>query len=180
MLENEKSKSKPSFKEIKDSGTALKVENQNKIDEKPDDDSKNVEKLDDYDIPEISEKEIDDNLQEKVSLDNIYALEAAGNDENELLEDFEATEAESINLNNPKLPQLDLSATSFAKDNHVEHNPEETSEDIIGNRIIDIKEVEVVAGNVEDKMKDSRSNNNDITENDDDEGVDVNDEISSQ
>ena len=64
MLENEKSKSKPF---IEDTGTALKVENQNKTDRKLDDDSQNVEKVDDYDIPEFSEKEIDDNLQEKVS-----------------------------------------------------------------------------------------------------------------
>lgn len=40
MLETEKPKSKPSFKEIEDNGTVLKVENQNKIDRKLEDDSR--------------------------------------------------------------------------------------------------------------------------------------------
>ena len=40
MLETEKPKSKPSFKEIEDNGTVLKVENQNIIDRKLEDDSR--------------------------------------------------------------------------------------------------------------------------------------------
>ena len=67
------------------------VEDENELDGKLDDKSQVVEKVDD--IPEASEKKIDNNIKEKVSLEDILALEAAGNDENELLVDLEAMEA---------------------------------------------------------------------------------------
>merc|ERR1719369_2648584 len=122
------------------------VEYQNKLDSKLDDETQIVEKVED--IPEVSEHEIDDNPEEKVSLEDILAPEAAGNDEDELLADPEATEAEVSTRDDPSMPKLDSNA-SFAKEVQVEHYPEETSEDIIGNRTIDIKEVEVVGGNGE-------------------------------
>ena len=108
-----------------------------------------------------------------MSLDDIYAFEAAGNDvdEDELLEDFEATEADASNLDDPKLPQLDLNA-SFAKETQMEHHPEETSEDIVGNPIVSIKEVQVVPSKSKDQLPDVNSDH-DISENDDDEDVDV-------
>ena len=119
MWKTENPNSKSSCKEIEDTGTVLKVENQNKIDRKLDDDSQVVEKVDDNDIPEVSEKEIDYKIKEKVSLDNIYALEAAGNDENNLLEDNEAKESEANSLNDPLLTQLDLNA-GFVKETELE------------------------------------------------------------
>ena len=135
-----------------------------------------VQKVDD--TPEVSEYESDDNLKEKVSLEDTYALEAACNDEDEdnLLDYFEAREAEVSTRDNPSWPKLDSNA-SFAQVVQVEHHPEETSEDIIGNHSTDIREVEVVGGNGEDEINGVKSNH-DIAENDDDEGVGVNDENS--
>ena len=154
----------------------MMVEDKNELDGKLDDKSLVVEKVDG--IPEASKKEIGDDLKEKVSLDNTNALEAAGNDEDELVDDPETTEAEASNLDDLKLPQLDLNA-SFAKDTHVkpETHPEDASEDIIGNHVDATKVVEVV-GISEDLTPDAKSNH-DITENDDDEDVGVNDEKSS-
>ena len=67
--------------------STVMVEDQNKLDRKLDDSSQVVEKIDD-DSSEVPEKEIFDNSKEKVTLDDIYALEGGGNDENELLEDL--------------------------------------------------------------------------------------------
>ena len=85
--------------------TSMMVENQNKLDRKLDNNSQVVEKIDD-DIPEVSEKEIVDNMIEKVN------REAACNDENDLLDD---SDAEASPVNDPRLPQLDSNA-SFAKE----------------------------------------------------------------
>ena len=62
-------------KETKES--TVMVEDQNKLDRKLDDDSQVVEKVYDNDIPEVSEKEIDNILEEKASFNDSYALEAA-------------------------------------------------------------------------------------------------------
>ena len=73
--------------------------------EKLDDKSQVIEKNDD--IPEVSEKELDDNLEEQVSLEDTHAraLNAPGNDEDEdeLFDDPKATEADTSNLDDPKL-----------------------------------------------------------------------------
>ena len=151
----------------------MKVENQNQTDRKLDDDSQVVEKVED-DNPEVFVKEIDDNLKGKVSLNNIYVHEANGKDED--LEDTEATKAEVSPVNDPTLPQLDLNA-SFVKETHVELHPEETFENIIGNTIVNIKEVEVVVSKSEDQLQDAK-HDQDSFENDDVDSVDVKVEIS--
>ena len=76
------------MKETED--VTVMVEDENELDGKLDDKSQVVEKVDD--IPEASEKKIDDNLKAKVS-HNIYAPKAASNDVYELLDNPEATEA---------------------------------------------------------------------------------------
>ena len=109
----------------------MMVEDETKIDSKLADSSELVEKVND--IPEASEKEIDDNLKEKASLDDIYVPEAAGIDNKELCDDPEATEAEVVGtVNDPTLPQFHLNA-SFVKEMQIEHDPDETSEDLKGN-----------------------------------------------
>ena len=152
MLETEKSKSKPSFKEIEDIGTVMKVENQNKIDRKLDDESQVVEKVND-DIPEVSEKEIDSIPEERVSFNDSYALEAAGNDENDLLEDLEATTADASTSDD--LPKLESNA-SFVNEVQVKHHLENSKD---------------TNGTCVDATKDISEDN--------DEGVDVKGKISN-
>ena len=48
-------------------------------------------------------REINDNPKEKMSLDDILAPEAAGNEEDELFDDPEAAEADASNLYDLKL-----------------------------------------------------------------------------
>ena len=152
MLVTEKSKSKPSFKEIEDVGTVMKVENQNKIDRKLDAESQVVEKVID-DIPEVSEKEIDNIPEERVSLNDSYVLEAAGNDENDLLEDLEDTTADASTSDD--LPKLESNA-SFVNEVQVKHHLENSKD---------------TNGTCVDATKD-------ISE-DDNEGVDVKGQISN-
>ena len=59
----------------------------------------------------------------------------------------------------------------------VQHHPEEIFEDIIGNPIVNINEIEVVVGRSEDEKPDAKFDQ-DIIENDD-KGVDVKIEISN-
>ena len=154
-------------KETKD--VTMMVEGENELDGKLDDKSLVVEKVDD--IPEASEKEIDDKLKEKVSHD-IYAPEAASNDVKELLDNPEATEADVVSsVNDPTQPQHELNAC-FAKEMQIEHDSDETSEELNGNQV-DINEVvKVVTEKGEDQKPDSKSHH-DIAKNDDDKVFDV-------
>ena len=99
----------------------LMVEDLDKLDMKLDDNSQVVEKVDDDDTPKVSAKEIDDIPEEEVRL--TYALEAAGNDENDLLEDLEATTAEASTSNDPSLPEFESNAM-FVNKAQVEHRVE--------------------------------------------------------
>ena len=148
--------------------TAMMVKDENKPDGQLDN-HRVVQKV--KNTPEVSEKQIDNNLEEKVSLNDSYALEAAGNDENDLLEDLEATTAEASTSDDPTLPKLESNA-NIVKETQVEHRPEETLEDIIGNPIVNIKEVEVVAPKSKDQLPDAKPDQ-DNSENDDDDNVDV-------
>ena len=75
-------------------------------------------------------REINDNPKEKMSLEDILAPEAAGNEEDELFDDPEAAEADASNLYDLKLPQLYLNAC-YAKELQVEPHSEETSKVLI-------------------------------------------------
>ena len=145
------------------------VEDENELDVKLDDKSLVVEKV--GDIPEASEKEIDDSLKEKVSHD-IYAPEAASNDVKELLDNPEATEADVVSsVNETTQPRYELNAC-FAKEMRIEHDPDDTSEDS-KDECIDINEiVEVVAEKGEGQKPDSKSDH-DIAVIDDDVVLDV-------
>ena len=72
------------FKEVENTETTLKVKNQNKFDRKIETISLIVEEVND--MP-VVEKQINDNLEEKASLDDIYAVKANDNEENELLDE---------------------------------------------------------------------------------------------
>ena len=63
----------------------MMVEDETKIDSKLDDYSELVEKVND--IPEASEKETDNNLKEKASLEDIYVPKAADIENKELCDD---------------------------------------------------------------------------------------------
>ena len=131
--------------------TTMMVKDENKFGSKLDDHSEVVEKVDD--VPEACEKENDDNLKESVSL-NIYAPKAADIDDNKLCDDLEDTEAEVVStVNNPTQPEHKLNA-SFMKEMQIEHDSDETSEDLKGNCDDNNKVVKVVAGNDEDQIRD--------------------------
>ena len=84
----------------------VEVGDQNEPDDKLDDNSQfdDVKKVDN--TTEVSEHESDDNLKDKVSLEETYVLEAAGNYEDEFFDDPEATEADASSRDDPKLPAV--------------------------------------------------------------------------
>ena len=109
-----------------------------------------------------------------MSLNDSYAVEANGNNENELLDEPEATEAEVSPVNDPTLTQLDLNA-SFVNELQVKHHLERSEN--TNNTCVDaIKEDEVVVGK-RDQLPNAKPDQN-ISENDDNDDVDVKVEIS--
>ena len=143
--------------------TAMMVKDENKLDGQLDN-HRVVEKVEN--IPEVSEKQIDDNLEEKASLNDMYAPKAACIDDKELFDVPGAKEAEVVGIDNdPTLPNHDLNA-SFAKEMQVEHYPDEESKDRNCHCNDNNKVVKIVAKNVENEMTDSKSDYN-INENDD-------------
>ena len=125
--------------------TTVTVEDHIKIDRRLDNKSQ-VKKTDD-DIPEVSEKEIDDNIKEKVSLYNIYALEAAGNDENNLLND---QEAKVSSLDDPSLTELDLNV-GFVKETEDEKPDAKSNQDIVVNDDDEGVDVKIEISKVSDR-----------------------------
>ena len=116
-----------------------------------------------------------DKLKEKVSHD-IYAPEAASNDVKELLDNPEATEADvGSSVNDPTQPQHKLNAC-FVKEMQIEHDSDETSEELNGNQVDINKVVKVVTEKGEDQKPDSKSHH-DIAKNDDQFNNEVNEDI---